>query len=269
VTPEVLEHFKKLGVKNPEQFIQNAQQQREQDIQKQLQRQKMRRLAEKAQEHPEILESVRKLFEEMPGKKSSETDLGQLDKGTERLAQIDKQAQTLQAVVEKAKENPEFGQRVRELLEEKRRKLDEPCMQDSFPASSVRGEVAPVEGGGTVLQVLSDLGTTNICSDSVSSVQFGRIISYTCPPDCTPSTGGSATESTPAESFIPGVPSTIDQYATSKGSATDRLYCIQTDANGNETPVAPSSTLYIVWPQGIQKGSTIRGQSKPYYPPNS
>ena len=66
VTPELLDHLRKVGVPDPEQHIRNVQQRE--------QRQKMRQLAEKARENPEVLESVRKLFEEMPGKESSETE---------------------------------------------------------------------------------------------------------------------------------------------------------------------------------------------------
>jgi hypothetical protein len=196
-----------------------------------------------------------------------------LEHNLQQRGQRQKVRQEMRRILEEAKKNPEVLESLRDLFKESseihRRKLDTPCLQDSFPKSYVRGEVLEVEGGGTVLQVLSDLGTTNICSDPVSSVQFGRIISYTCPPDCTPSTGGSGSESTPKESFVEGVPSTIAQYATSKGSATDQIYCLQTDSNGRKTPIAPSSTLYIVWPQGIQKGSTIRGKSIPYNPPRS
>ncbi len=82
VTPELLDHLRKVGVPDPEQHIRNVQQQ-EQNINKREQR--MRRLAEKARENPDVLESVRKLFEEMPGKESSETNRMKLDKGTERL----------------------------------------------------------------------------------------------------------------------------------------------------------------------------------------
>ncbi len=52
VTPELIDHLRKVGVKNPEQFIQNARQLEQnfqQREQKQGQRQKMRLLAEKAQ----------------------------------------------------------------------------------------------------------------------------------------------------------------------------------------------------------------------------
>jgi plasmid maintenance system antidote protein VapI len=110
VTPELLDHLGKF-VENPEQFIQNAQQQLEQDIQKQAQRQEMRRLAEKAQENPKILESVKKLFEEIPGKEGRETDRRKLDKGTERLTPD--------------KIDPEVWRNVRKMLTEKRRNLDD------------------------------------------------------------------------------------------------------------------------------------------------
>src|SRR5271157_4296036 len=77
VTPELLDHLRKVGVPDPEQHIRN--------IQQREQRQNMRQLAEKARENPEVLESVRNLFEEMPEKESSETNRRKLDKGTERL----------------------------------------------------------------------------------------------------------------------------------------------------------------------------------------
>jgi hypothetical protein len=79
VTPELLEHLSKF-MKNPEKFIQdNQKRDHPQSIQKREQRQMMRRLAEKARENPEVLESLRNLFEEMPGKESSKTDRRRLD----------------------------------------------------------------------------------------------------------------------------------------------------------------------------------------------
>jgi triacylglycerol esterase/lipase EstA (alpha/beta hydrolase family) len=85
VTPELLEYLGKF-VKNPEKFVQNFQKRDFiKNIQKQDQRQMMRRLVEKARENPEVLESLRTLFEDMPGKESSKTDRITLDKETERL----------------------------------------------------------------------------------------------------------------------------------------------------------------------------------------
>ena len=71
-----------MGVKNPERFMQNVQkleQNLQQRVQKRVQRQEMRRIVEEAQKNPEVLKSLRKLFEEMPGKKSSEIDRRKLD----------------------------------------------------------------------------------------------------------------------------------------------------------------------------------------------
>jgi hypothetical protein len=79
MTPEQL---KQMGVKNPERFLENVQkleQNLQQRVQKRVQRQEMRRIVEEAQKNPEVLKSLRKLFEEMPGKEDSETDRRKLD----------------------------------------------------------------------------------------------------------------------------------------------------------------------------------------------
>ena len=101
VTPELLEHLSTF-MKNPERFIRNVQQQ----DQKREQRQEMRRLVEEARENPEVLKSLRKLFEEIPGKKSSETNRMKRDLGTERLTP--------------EKVNPEVWESVRKMLTERR-----------------------------------------------------------------------------------------------------------------------------------------------------
>jgi pimeloyl-ACP methyl ester carboxylesterase len=108
VTPELLEHLGTF-VKNPEQFIRNVQK-RDHNLQKRdqkrEQRQEMRRLVEEAREHPEVLESLRKLFEEMPEQKSSETSRIKRDLGTERLTP--------------EKVPPEVWESVRKMLTERR-----------------------------------------------------------------------------------------------------------------------------------------------------
>jgi hypothetical protein len=93
VTPETLEHFSKF-MKNPKRFIQEMQQRE--------QKQQMRRLAEKARENPEVLEDLRKLFEEVPGKVKNR----KIDIGTERLTP--------------EKINPEVWESVRRMLTERR-----------------------------------------------------------------------------------------------------------------------------------------------------
>jgi hypothetical protein len=107
VTPELLDHLGKF-VKNPEQFIQNARQLEQnfqQREQKREQRKNTRQLMEKAQNNPEVLESLRKLFEEIPGKESSETNHMKRDLGTERLTP--------------EKIDPEIWRNVRKMLSEK------------------------------------------------------------------------------------------------------------------------------------------------------
>ena len=103
VTPELLDHLGKF-VKDPKKFIQDTQKQYDpQSIQKREQRQEQRQqLAKKAQE---ALKSVRKLFEEIPGKESSETNRMKLDEGAERLTPD--------------KIDPEVWRNVRKMLTEK------------------------------------------------------------------------------------------------------------------------------------------------------
>jgi triacylglycerol esterase/lipase EstA (alpha/beta hydrolase family) len=126
VTPELLDHLSKFA-KNPENFAQNVQKRdNHQIIQKRQQRQEMRRLVEKAREHPEVLESLKKLFEEVPEQnhrkllaesrlpseqKSHETDLMKLDKGAERLTP--------------EKIAPEVWESVGRMLTEKQRNLND------------------------------------------------------------------------------------------------------------------------------------------------
>jgi pimeloyl-ACP methyl ester carboxylesterase len=118
VTPELLDHLSKF-MKNPEQLIQNMQQRE--------QKQKNRWLAKKAQENPDVLESLRKLFEEMPGKESGETPQssmeihqGEQDKGKELIKLEEVKMASLQARKEEVKANRKVLERVVNLLAERR-----------------------------------------------------------------------------------------------------------------------------------------------------
>jgi broad specificity phosphatase PhoE len=115
LTPEGRKHFKKIGVTDPERFIENVQKRDyPQSIQKREQRQKqrMQRLVKEARDNPDVLKSLSNLFkDEIPEKESHEIDRIKLDKGTERLTP-DKIA-------------PEVWMNVRRMLTEKQRNLDD------------------------------------------------------------------------------------------------------------------------------------------------
>ena len=130
-----------------------------------------------------------------------------------------------------------------------------PCLQDGVPASSVTATGVSVEGGGTALNVAYSLSTINTCQDTISNVQFTASEIYTCPAGCTQQ---SDVKPISAE----GVPSSIGQGIIAMGSPTDVVYCMQTDANGGQTPTVPSSLTVTFWPQGVQNGNEVQGTSK-------
>jgi hypothetical protein len=185
VTPEVL---KQMGVKNPEQFIRNVQkleQNLQQREQKRVQRQEMRRIVEEAQKNPEVLKSLRKLFEEMPGKKSCEVKgSAENRQPSEQVSQSTKethqqeQGKTAkwQALMDTIKAHPE----ARKLLASKEASPPSseiaptsskdvhtqgssvPCLQWNLDTSRVTGTPIPVSDG-TALQVVYSLHVQNIC----------------------------------------------------------------------------------------------------------
>ncbi len=187
VTPEVL---KKLGVKNPEQFIRNVQkleQNLQQREQKREQRQEMRRIVEKARENPEVLESVRKLFEEMPGKKSSETDRRKRDLGRERLTpeKIDPEAwesvrKQLAEVKGQGSTEPE-----QKSSETSRRKLNVPpnllCLDVSASHIATEGTVPVTDPPGTGYQAILEPYLTNNCGETITNTEFSITSIVGCP----------------------------------------------------------------------------------------
>jgi hypothetical protein len=208
----------------------------------------MRRLVKKAQEDPKVLESLRELFKEMPEQKSRETDLGQFDKGIDRLAQIEKQAQTLQAVAEKAKEHSEVAQRVRKLLEETRRKLDTVgpvpntrCLDVLASTASWKPFPAANKAGltGQGIAVDYQLKVTNNCEWTVDDTEFQVTEAFTCPANCEPPELGSGAET----DHITSIPSTLSVKGSGVGTLSTLVYCEQVDSNFDATELVQPESI--------------------------
>jgi hypothetical protein len=240
--------IQKIQQQSP-QDIQNDQpynQQYDQFVRQRREKQEERQLAKEAHEKSDVLEGLSKLFEEIP---------------EEKIA-------TLKAVVEQTGKNPEFAGRVRKLLAESRRLSEQESSETHrrelglpltpgaslqwIEPSTVKGTVIPVDGGGTTLGVDYKLNVQNARTDTINSVQYRIIESGTCPSGCDSTTVANTF-------YIAGVPSSIDPGETSTGLLYETVTCIQTDANGGKTPVAPDSFSTQAYPSGWLKSTNVGG----------
>jgi hypothetical protein len=249
VTPELLDHLSKF-VKNPEKFAQNVQKRdHPQSIQKRGQRQRIRRLVEKAREHPEVLESLKKLFEEVPEQNhrkllAESRPPSEQDKGTEHLTpeKIDQ-----------------------EVLENTKRKLYEECLQ-WLSVKGVLGSTTivdgPLSGEGTTVEL--SLQADNNCGGTVDNVQFNAGITYTCPSECKPGNGGSVGEVGGQEVVENGAPSTIENGQLSQAQLITAAFCQQVDSNGDVTAILPpSSVSALVTTLGTYNGEVVQTPVQP------
>jgi hypothetical protein len=255
VTPELLDHLRNVGVKNPEQFIQN--------IQKREQRQKDRWLVKNAPENPDVLEGLRELFKEIPDKESKDTPQPTTEihqdkgKGKESLSSNKEKMASLRVLMEKAKIDLEVMGRARKLLaevkgkessEQAHRKLLSSCFQWGIP-----NEVTAIgisDGDGTAIQVTYNLNTINTCKGTISNIAFQATETIVCPAGCAESLMTKTPE-------ISGLPSSIAQGQTSTGTRYETIACTRIDANGAKTPTVPTSMSTVVYPTGTQGDSSF------------
>jgi hypothetical protein len=246
VTPEVLEHFKKLGVKDPEQFIRNVQ-------------------------------TARKQLAEMPWKKSSETNHKKFDEETEHLTSDEKIA-TVRAAAEEASKIADRVTQVlaaRQLLSEQKSIAEAPqgnsaeapqksiaeAPQKSNETEQKDAGILCLDGSATKvgytlteesLTIIADLSTVNTCDNTISNVYFKQNAQITCPADCTPQAIDGW--------LLPGTPSSIGFAGTSTAGNIDAVSCTTSDGNN----VAPTKVILEVQPIGTSNGQLSLGTQKEY-----
>ena len=212
VTPELLDHLRKVGVPDPKQHIRNVQQgiydgetsseQREQEKPLSSNEKKiaaMRALMEKAKTDPEVMGRARKLLAE--SRPPSEQESSELER-----RQLNPSDYCLQIALAKG-----------------------------FPTM-----VEVAEGSVTGQGIMTDynLNVVNDCYGTVHNVQFSLAEVHTCPGDCQPSNSGVR-----VFEDVPGNPNTIGDKQVAEGHQPSLTYCIKSDSNGEPTDFEPPMSI--------------------------
>jgi hypothetical protein len=273
LSPEATQYnaLRERGMKD-EQILEVLQQ--DQPIkQKHEERQFAKKALENSDDH---LDGLSKLFEEIPGKESSETNHKKFGEGTKQLTSDEKIA-TARAVAEEASKIADRVTQVlaarRLLLEQKsiaeapaeapqtsaeapqksyeteQKDVGEPCLLSGPPPFNPPTTVTIGEMTDEEVLINYNLHTINSCKGTISNMEFKNTILYGCPAGCAEGSGTYQNE------FL-AYPRSIGLGDWSSSETTLGLSC-KTNS-GDDVP--PTSATVIVQPAGTNNGQEVLGQ---------